>query len=58
MALRRSLTTLTLVFVMYFNISGGAFTIEGLVAGVGPGMGVAGAVGAGGAWTTSRITSD
>ena len=38
MALRRSLTTLTLVFVMYFNISGGAFTMEGLVAGVGPGM--------------------
>jgi amino acid transporter len=38
MALRRSLTTLTLVFVMYFNISGGAFTMEGLIAGVGPGM--------------------
>ncbi|MFN8579736.1 MAG: APC family permease [Gemmatimonadaceae bacterium] len=38
MTLRRSLTTLTLVFVMYFNISGGAFTTEGLVADVGPGM--------------------
>ena len=36
--LRRSLTVLSLVFVMYFNISGGAFSLEGLVAEVGPGM--------------------
>ncbi|HEX8691753.1 MAG TPA: APC family permease [Longimicrobium sp.] len=36
--LRRSLTVLPLVFVMYFNISGGAFSLEGLVAEVGPGM--------------------
>ncbi|MBC7790406.1 MAG: APC family permease [Anaerolineae bacterium] len=38
MRLTRTLTTLPLVFVMYFNISGGAFTTEGLVAEVGPGM--------------------
>ena len=38
MKLRRSLTTLTLVFVMYFNTSGGAFTTEALVAEVGPGL--------------------
>jgi amino acid transporter len=38
MRLTRALTTLPLVFVMYFNISGGAFTTEGLVAEVGPGM--------------------
>jgi len=38
MRLTRSLTTLPLVFVMYFNISGGAFTTEGLVAEAGPGM--------------------
>ncbi|MDQ6635808.1 MAG: APC family permease [Gemmatimonadota bacterium] len=37
-AIRRTLTTLPLVFVMYFNISGGPFTTEGLVASVGPGM--------------------
>jgi len=36
--LRRSLTTLTLVFVIFFNVSGGAFTLEGLVAGTGPGL--------------------
>lgn len=39
--LRRSLGTLGLVFVMFFNISGGPFTLEGLVAEVGPGMAVA-----------------
>jgi amino acid transporter len=38
MRLTRSLTTASLVFVMYFNISGGAFTTEGLVAQVGPGL--------------------
>ncbi len=37
-AIRRTLTTLPLVFVMYFNISGGPFTTEGLVASVGPGL--------------------
>jgi amino acid transporter len=36
--LRRSLTTLPLVFVMFFNVSGGAFTLEGLVAELGPGL--------------------
>ncbi len=36
--LRRTLTTVTLVFVMYFNISGGPHTIEGIVSAVGPGM--------------------
>ncbi|HEY3287137.1 MAG TPA: APC family permease [Gemmatimonadaceae bacterium] len=36
--LRRTLTTLPLVFVIYFNVSGGAFTLEGLVAGAGPGL--------------------
>jgi len=34
--LKRSLTTLTLVAVMFFNVSGGAFTTESLVVGVGP----------------------
>ena len=38
MKLRRSLTVLPLVFVMYFNTSGGAYTTEGLVAQVGPGL--------------------
>ena len=38
MRLTRTLATLPLVFVMYFNVSGGAFTTEGLVAEVGPGM--------------------
>jgi amino acid transporter len=36
--LRRTLTTGTLVFVLYFNVSGGAFTTEDLVAAVGPGL--------------------
>jgi amino acid transporter len=36
--LRRSLTTLPLVFVMFFNVSGGAFSLEGLVAELGPGL--------------------
>ena len=39
--LRRSLTTLSLVFVIYFNVSGGAFTLEGLVADTGPGLALA-----------------
>ena len=34
--LRRSLTTLSLVAVMFFNVSGGAYTTESLVASVGP----------------------
>ncbi|HEY4955327.1 MAG TPA: APC family permease [Gemmatimonadaceae bacterium] len=34
--LRRSLTTLSLVAVMFFNVSGGAFTTESLVFSVGP----------------------
>ena len=34
--LRRSLTTLSLVAVMFFNVSGGAFTTESLVVSVGP----------------------
>jgi amino acid transporter len=36
--LRRSLTTLALVFVMYFNTSGGPYTTEALVAQAGPGL--------------------
>jgi len=36
--LRRTLTTGTLVFVLYFNVSGGAFTTEDLVVAVGPGL--------------------
>ncbi len=36
--LRRTLTTLPLVFVIFFNVSGGAFTLEGLVASTGPGL--------------------
>src|SRR5450759_3600824 len=39
--LRRSLTTLSLVFVIFFNVSGGAFTLEGLVADTGPGLALA-----------------
>lgn len=39
--LRRSLTTLSLVFVIFFNVSGGAFTLEGLVAETGPGLALA-----------------
>ncbi len=36
--LRRTLTTVPLVFVIFFNVSGGAFTLEGLVAATGPGL--------------------
>jgi len=38
MRLRRSLSTLSLVFVMFFTVSGGPFTLEGLVAQLGPGL--------------------
>src|SRR6476661_3457622 len=38
MALRRSLSTLSLVFILYFCTSGGAFTTETLVQSVGPGF--------------------
>lgn len=38
--LRRSLTTLSLVSVMFFNVSGGAFTTESLIVGVGPAVGL------------------
>jgi len=41
MRLRRSLTTLPLVFVLFFTVSGGAFTLEGLVAELGPGLALA-----------------
>ena len=37
MTLVRSITTLSLVFILYFNTSGGAFTTETLVASGGPG---------------------
>ncbi len=37
-SLRRALGTVSLAAVMFFNVSGGAFTMEGLVASVGPGM--------------------
>ena len=40
MKLRRTLTTLPLVFVIYFNVSGGPFTMESLVSQVGPGLAV------------------
>src|SRR5881398_1889982 len=36
--LRRTLTTLPLVFILYFSTSGGAFTTETLVREVGPGL--------------------
>src|SRR3990172_4047329 len=36
--LRRTLTTTALVFVMFFTVSGGAYTTEGLLATVGPGL--------------------
>src|SRR5436309_12420496 len=36
--LKRTLTTLPLVFIMFFSTSGGAFTTETLVREVGPGM--------------------
>jgi amino acid transporter len=38
--LRRSLTTLSLVSVMFFNVSGGAFTTESLIVIVGPAIGL------------------
>src|SRR5215217_6043544 len=38
MTLVRSVSTLSLVFILYFSTSGGAFTTETLVASVGPGM--------------------
>lgn len=38
MALTRSLTTLSLVFVLYFSTSGGAYTTESLVREAGPGL--------------------
>jgi amino acid transporter len=37
-SLRRSLGTVALAAVMFFNTSGGAFSMEGLVAAVGPGV--------------------
>ena len=37
MMLVRSITTLSLVFILYFSTSGGAYTTETLVASVGPG---------------------
>ena len=36
--MRRALTTLSLVFVLFFTVSGGAYSTEQLVAGVGPGL--------------------
>ena len=38
MRLARSLTTTSVVFILFFNVSGGAFTTEALVAEVGPGL--------------------
>lgn len=38
MPLRRTLTTRTVVFLLFFTVSGGAFTTEALVAEVGPGL--------------------
>src|SRR4030088_2105487 len=38
MSLTRSLTTLSLVFILYFSTSGGAYTTETLVREVGPGL--------------------
>ena len=38
MKLARSVTTLSLVFILYFCTSGGAFTTETLVQSVGPGL--------------------
>ena len=40
MRLRRALNTAALVFVMFFNVSGGAFTTETLISNVGPGLGI------------------
>lgn len=41
MSLRRTLTTLPLVFVLFFCVSGGAYSTETLVASVGPGLALA-----------------
>ena len=38
MSLTRSLTTLSLVFILYFSTSGGAYTTESLVREAGPGL--------------------
>ena len=38
MKLARSITTTSLVFILYFSTSGGAFTTEALVQSVGPGL--------------------
>ena len=38
MRLKKSLGTVALAAVMFFNTSGGAFSMEGLVAAVGPGV--------------------
>jgi len=38
--LRRSLATLPLVFVMFFNVSGGAYSLEELVASAGAGLAI------------------
>jgi amino acid transporter len=40
MKLHRALGTIALVFVMFFNVSGGAFTTETLIVSVGPGLGL------------------
>ena len=40
MKLHRALGTVALVFVMFFNVSGGAFTPETLIVSVGPGLGL------------------
>src|SRR5436305_465342 len=40
MPLRRSLGTISLVFILYFTTSGGAFTTETLIHSVGPGLGL------------------
>lgn len=40
MRLQRSLGTLSLVAILYFTVSGGPFTTEGLVHAVGPGVGL------------------
>ena len=40
MKLHRALGTVALVFVMFFNVSGGAFTTETLIVSVGPGLGL------------------
>lgn len=40
-SLRKALGTVSLAAVMFFNVSGGAFSMEGLVASVGPGISLA-----------------